>query len=511
MQVIIPMSGSGQRFKDAGYEMIKPLIEVNGKTFVEYVIDLFSKKDTFIFICDENHLKETKLKEVLLKKVPDATIVAIASHKKGPVYAVQQAIGYINLQEPCIINYCDFTMQWNYIDFVKNVQQSNCHGAIPCYTGFHPHLLHAHNVYAGCAIDEQKKLKSIKEKFSFEIDKTKGHHSVGTYYFKSGAIMQYYITDLIEKNNNLNGEFYASMLYEQMLIDGKYIKVFDAIEHFCQWGTPQDFKEYLQWENIFFQHKNYSNKQHENHLKNTTLLLPMAGDGKRFAEENYKEPKPFIAVDNINMFQRAINDLPICTTKIFITKRDIKTKCFDKEDIVVTINNTTDGQASTCLLAKNYINNTSALLISPCDNGMIYDIKEFIKTTEIADVIVFTFRSNCTVVNKPNQYGWVKVDEFNNALLISCKQKISEQPESDHAVTGAFWFKQGNYFVQASEKMIAENRRINNEFYVDDCINDCIQLKLKVKVFEIEHYICWGTPNDLKTYQYWQHYFNTIH
>ena len=55
-----------------------------------------------------------------------------------------------------------------------------------------------------------------------------------------------------------------------------------------------------------------------------------------------------------------------------------------------------------------------------------------------------------------------------------------------------------------AEKMIAKNRRINNEFYVDECINELIEIGLKVKVFEVDKYICWGTPNDLRTYEYWQ-------
>ena len=36
------------------------------------------------------------------------------------------------------------------------------------------------------------------------------------------------------------------------------------------------------------------------------------------------------------------------------------------------------------------------------------------------------------------------------------------------------------------------------------------ELGYKVKYFEVDHYICWGTPNDLQTYQYWQRFFNKV-
>lgn len=81
----------------------------------------------------------------------------------------------------------------------------------------------------------------------------------------------------------------------------------------------------------------------------------------------------------------------------------------------------------------------------------------------------------------------------------------------DHAVVGTFWFKSGNIFVEAAEHMIAANTRINNEFYVDECMNDLLSLGYKVKVFEIDYYVCWGTPNDYKTFNYWNEFFNLQH
>ena len=47
------------------------------------------------------------------------------------------------------------------------------------------------------------------------------------------------------------GEYYASMVYQPMVEDGKRILVYDQIPHFCQWGTPQDLEEYNYWGGIF--------------------------------------------------------------------------------------------------------------------------------------------------------------------------------------------------------------------------------------------------------------------
>ena len=39
-------------------------------------------------------------------------------------------------------------------------------------------------------------------------------------------------------------------------------------------------------------------------------------------------------------------------------------------------------------------------------------------------------------------------------------------------------------------------------------MGELINLGLHVKVFEVENYLCWGTPNDYETFIYWQSFFH---
>ena len=151
MQIVIPMSGFGERFRQAGYAVPKPLIEVDGKPIIQYIVEMFSDKDDFIFICNEDHLnnKTYEMKSILRSICSSCAIVGIPSHKLGPVYAVMQSIDFINLNNPVIVNYCDFTCDWDYADFSSMVGETECDGAIPCYRGFHPHTLWS-NYYARC-------------------------------------------------------------------------------------------------------------------------------------------------------------------------------------------------------------------------------------------------------------------------------------------------------------------------------------------------------------------------
>jgi len=237
------------------------------------------------------------------------------------------------------------------------------------------------------------------------------------------------------------------------------------------------------------------------------ILLPMAGAGSRFTKAGYQTPKPMLPIDGIPMVIKAVQMLPEAEKHTFILTEDYIQKYGIDKSITqyfpgssfVSLNYLTEGQASTCLLAKDKINNDDELIIAACDNGMVYNSSAFEKLKIGTDAIIFTFRNNLTVLENPDAYGWVSTTN-DDVIGVSVKKHLSEEPMTDHAIVGTFWFKKGEYFVKAAEKMIAENRRINNEFYVDECMQDLLDLGHNVKVFEIEEYICWGTPSDYEAY-----------
>jgi dTDP-glucose pyrophosphorylase len=246
-------------------------------------------------------------------------------------------------------------------------------------------------------------------------------------------------------------------------------------------------------------------------------LIPMAGAGSRFTEKGYTTPKPLLPVMGLPMVVQAANALPDADKPVFIlrdfhiSEYKIGTRILEyyPDAEIIVLEELTEGQAVTCLKAKEFIDNNEELVIGASDNGMIYSHEKFEEMKKDADAIVFTFRNNPSVLANPRAYGWVMADNENNIREAKVKFNMPE-PMQNHAIVGAFWFKEGKDFVEAAESMIAGNRRINNEFYVDECINDLLAMGKKVKAFEIDHYICWGTPTDYETFNYWEHYFKNL-
>ena len=516
IQLIIPMSGIGKRFIDAGYKDPKPLIEVDGYPIIKHIIDLFPGVTNISFICNEIHLKETNMREILLSISPNCKIYEVSNeNRKGPVDAVSQIFNSIDNDYEVIISYCDYGTYWDFNKFIAEARSNNSDGSISCYTGFHPHMLGSDN-YAFCK-EENKQLIQIKEKEPFTDNKMSEYASNGTYYFKSGSIVKKYFKELIDSNINLKGEFYVSLVYNLLVRDNLKVSIFE-IENMLQWGTPYDLEVYKGWSKYF---SNKSNKQPV--IKNdpdVTLVLPMAGKGSRFSECGYDLPKPLIDVDGLPMVIQAINCLPQSDNNVFICledhikdfKLDEKLKDYYKSFSVISIDKTTDGQACTCEIGINEskIDLDKPILISACDNGVYYNTEEYSKLVDDKnnDIIVWSFRNNQASKINPNMYAWLKVDENGFIQNVSCKKFIYDDPLKTHAIIGTMYFRKARYFIDGLEKNYNENVRTNGEFYVDDVINQNIKDGLKVKVFEVENYICWGTPDDYKTYLYWMNFFS---
>jgi uridine kinase/UTP-glucose-1-phosphate uridylyltransferase len=513
MHIVIPMSGIGKRFIDAGYTTPKPLIIVEDKPIIQHVIELFSSDDKFTFICNDLHLNTTNMREILIQLVPNCNIVEVnVNDRKGPVNAVLQASYLIDDNDKIIVSYCDYGTEWNYEEFKAKVKQESCEGAIACYKGFHPHMLGSDN-YAFVK-EENHFMVEIKEKEPFTKNKMNEYASNGTYYFKTGKIVKKYFQELVDKNISTNGEYYVSMVYNLLKQNNLKTLIF-KINKMLQWGTPADLDEYLVWSNYFLK-RNLVTTTATN--SNTILILPMAGAGSRFLSDGYNIPKPLLPVEETPMIIKAVECLPFTSEKIFICQKEHLRK-YDIENTIIKrfcnsniigIDYVTEGQACTCEIAiKQYnIDLDRPVLISACDNGVYFDNDEYNKLVcdNEVDIIVWAFSNNKTSVLNPEMYAWLDVDENNYIKRVSIKKPFQDC-ENKYAIIGTMLFKKCKYYIEGLDEIYKQGLKTNNEFYVDNMIEPLINLGYRCKIFNVLNYLCWGTPNDYKTYNYWCEYF----
>ncbi|MBI5787926.1 MAG: NTP transferase domain-containing protein [Candidatus Schekmanbacteria bacterium] len=247
MKIIIPMAGHSRRFKQAGYATPKPFILIDGEPMIKRVCQMFSPSDEFIFVCNKEHLTNQDYLKILESIVLKYHIAGIEPHEYGPTYSAMQAEPYVNPDEPVIINYCDFTVQWDYRQFLRKAELYE--GALPVFRGFHPASF-GDTYYAYVKANENMEMVELREKRSFTDNRKEEFASTGTYYFDAWKNFAHYARELLQTKDTVTCEYYSSLLFNPMVRDGKRVCLFE-VEKFICWGTPEDLQEYLFWSDYF--------------------------------------------------------------------------------------------------------------------------------------------------------------------------------------------------------------------------------------------------------------------
>jgi len=231
------------------------------------------------------------------------------------------------------------------------------------------------------------------------------------------------------------------------------------------------------------------------------ILIPMAGQGSRFATEGYTFPKPLIDVDGKPMIQKVVENLNFSAEFIFLVRKEHLRKYEGLSDTlhritggqakIVEVEGLTEGAAFTALLAKEHINTDEDLLIANSDQVIEYRPENFLtmKNMTTADGIVFTFNA------VHPKWSFAKVDDA--GFVTQVAEKV---PISNIATCGIYWYRKGKDFVEAAESMIAKNIRVNNEFYIAPVYNEIIGVGKTVIPFFVQQMHGIGTPEDLQTF-----------
>lgn len=517
MQIVIPMSGFGERFRRAGYRVPKPLIVVEGKPIIAHVLSMFPNETDVFFICNQEHLDnpEYRMAEIIQQYCPTGTIVGISPHKLGPVNAVMQIIDVLDMQRPVVVNYCDFTCYWDWHHFKNFVQTTKCAGSIPAYKGFHPHSLGTTN-YAYMR-ESNGWVQDIQEKQPYTDNRMQEYASSGTYYFATAQLMTDAFRYAMTNDLSIGGEYYVSLTYKRILTQGLPVTVYD-LQHFMQWGTPEDLAEYNYWSNTF-------RRLNDGHMPqmppNGSVIVPMAGLGQRFVNEGYAQTKPLIPVSGKAMVTQAITDLPRAQYYSFVIRTtmvghdDISAELTQQfpDSITTNVDYVTEGQAITAEIGLHallhHTDVPGVLTFAACDNGTLYDEDAFnqLLADEAVDIIVWSVRGYPNAARNPHMFGWIDADNDGRIRSISVKQPLTN-PTHDPVVLGTFTFRNAALFQSAIDRMRHRNGRVNGEYYIDSCINDALELGMNCRLFEVESYLCWGTPDDLRTFEYWQSCFH---
>jgi dTDP-glucose pyrophosphorylase len=229
----------------------------------------------------------------------------------------------------------------------------------------------------------------------------------------------------------------------------------------------------------------------------------MAGAGSRFSNVGYVKPKPLIPIHGIPMIRLIIENLrPSMPHRfIFICQRahvkaynlTEKLNAWAPNSIVVEIDGLTEGAACTVISAAEYIDNHQPLMIANSDQYIDININSYLSSMTDLDGLIMTMEAN------DPKWSFVELNEKNLVTRVVEKEVISNE-----ATVGIYNFRYGKDFVNAANKMIDRNLRVNGEFYVAPVYNQLVEQNKRIGIFNIGSVGAGmyglGTPDDLNKF-----------
>lgn len=505
------MAGHSRRFKEAGHNSPKFFLQCGAKKMIEHVLDMFSDSDHFHFILNTNLKFKEDLTSFLLQLAPSTSIYYIEPHELGPTHTIMEADLNIQDNSEIIISYCDFTVTWDYELFKRQVLGYDA-GA-PFFSGFQAASL-GNTKYAYMR-HENFLMSELREKESFTSDRLSEPASTGIYYFKSLSYFNFLAKKLLQSDKDFpNGESYTSLLLNEAIDNNGKVFLFRVSQFICL-GTPEDYDQFNYWYSYF-----NNNDMLDKIFFSAVSMIPMAGEGSRFKNVGYKTSKPSIQIGNDSLIKKCISSLPSSKKNIFLLRdKDYQNQSFvddlisidqERECNFISVKETTSGQAATCLLAADLLEQNKSLMISSCDYELKYDETKLhsLKKKQDPDVIIFTFRLQALPVSDYKNFAYCQTDH-SNVLTVHEKECISSTPQLDPMVTGTFWYKEAGLFIDSAQQLIKNDVRINNEHYVGTSINSIISMGYKVVEFQVDQWISFGDPKELELYYFWEEFFAT--
>jgi NDP-sugar pyrophosphorylase family protein len=507
------MTGVSARFTAAGYDRPKFLLETDGQLVIDHVVDMYPGWDDVVFICNALHLDDPRfgLEEHLLARRPDATIVRVDTPCLGPGDAVLRAREHIPLDRAVVVNYCDFAAYQDSDLLAERLTSGAVDGIIPVYTGGHPHMAHSTS-YAYVRMHGSQ-VVDIQEKQPWTDDPLGELASSGTYAFASGRLLLDSLEQQVEEGHLLKGEYYLSLTYKPLLARGGRVEVLE-LQHFMQWGTPQDFEEYRETSRaVAAWTAPRVRPATDGSASPAARVLLASGAGQRFKDAGYAAPKPALPLSGRPVVDHALAGLPGDET-VLVTRRDLTdhgalaTLADQGGARLVSLPGMTQGQAESALRGLEAVASDVPVTVGACDALPTIAQEAFdgaLATAGPEGLIVWLARPYHAAARRPEQYGWAAVAP-DGTVGESWLKQVPADPTAG-VMIGTFTFGSRDAGIRHIESLMADDERVNGEFYLDSLVGRLAKQGVPVAALVVETFSSVGTPAEYEALRYWQSCF----
>jgi NDP-sugar pyrophosphorylase family protein len=213
MNIIIPIASPKFKDESDSLQYPLPLIEVQGKTLIEYALEAPLKikgKNRFVFILKEEDCNLYHFDRSLRLLIPDSKIVVLKNQTRGAVCSILMGIDHFVLNDETLVINFDQLLDYDFNLFINDFRQKNADGGLVTFQSVHPRWSYVR------IVDDKVMQTAEKNPIS-------NHAIAGIYYFKRTSDMIEAAYNVIRHDDNYNEKYYTSSIYNQLILKGKSI------------------------------------------------------------------------------------------------------------------------------------------------------------------------------------------------------------------------------------------------------------------------------------------------
>ena len=232
------MAGEGRRFKDAGFNVPKPLIKVDGVPMVIKALRSLPKASKNILIVRKDHLNIVEFKQLLDSHFENIIIIEIDYLTEGQASTCLLAESYISENSILNIGACDIGFKYDFDKYKKILNEFD--SFIWTYNN-NQNVLNYPEMYGWVKLkDKSNEIDYVSCKKPISNKLLDDQVVSGTFTFKDSNLFFDGIKEMIKKNIKVNGEFYLDNVFNYLKHKSSVFKV----DEYYSWGTPQELKNY---------------------------------------------------------------------------------------------------------------------------------------------------------------------------------------------------------------------------------------------------------------------------
>lgn len=247
---LLPMAGSGERFRNAGFQTPKPLLAFNRAPLIEHATRCLPTSRRSIYVCRMNTFLRDRLRSHLEQFVGELSLINLEEMTAGQLDTCLTANSYIEDKESVFIASCDYSIKYDIDAWDTFIAEEDFDVAVWVNKlGSMP--VRRYEAFGYCDLRGCNEILRVVEKETISATPWNDPMIVGSFWFRNWKTFRR-LGDIVEEFGSFNPsqENFIGANLNYLINFGYKVKCF-WVDEWISYGDPFEYEMIHYWSDFF--------------------------------------------------------------------------------------------------------------------------------------------------------------------------------------------------------------------------------------------------------------------